>query len=257
MRHCDMRHARGIQHATHTNMQHAAWLCAGDPSDVPRDARHAEQDCAEGQPARHAQRHLRVAGLRRLPAPPHTRHATAHTAHATPHGVQDTAARAARAAAPECRSPARTLRTHSALRSLQELRSAAAAPSNVDAQQLCAPHACTERVCAAVWICSAVQSAAVPWRPSAIPVVVFSPQRTPSAAQASDRREVREHEEHDPPDRTRQYRHLALLSAAAARSAADRTWRRRGAIGRVSEGAERMHERRALGMRNNGQGESE
>ena len=77
---CDMRHARGIQHATHTNMQHAAWHCAGDPSDVPRDAHHAEQDCAEGQPARHAQRHLRVAGLRRLPAPPHTRHTPRRTA---------------------------------------------------------------------------------------------------------------------------------------------------------------------------------
>jgi hypothetical protein len=178
--------------------------------------------------------------------PPHTRHTPRRTACKIQPLGQRVRLRQSAAA-----KPARTLRTHSALRSLQELRSAAAAPSNVDAQQLCAPRACTERVCAAgsARQCSA---AAVPWRPSAISVVVFSPQRTPSAAQASDRREVREHEEHNPPDRTRQYRHLALLFAAAARSAADRTYRRRGAIGRVSEGAERMHERRALGMRNKG-----
>ena len=84
--------------------------------------------------------------------PPHTRHTPRRTAcKIQPLGQRVRLRQSAAAKA------ARTLRTHSALRSLQELRSAAAAPSNVDAQQLCAPHACAERVCAAVWICSAVQ----------------------------------------------------------------------------------------------------
>ena len=59
-----MRHAAWHQHATHNNMKHAAWHCTGDRSVASRDAQHAEQDCAEGKPARHAQRLLRVAGLR-------------------------------------------------------------------------------------------------------------------------------------------------------------------------------------------------
>ena len=59
---CNMQ--RGIQHATHNDMKHAAWHCTGDRSVASRDAQHAEQDCAEGKPARHAQRLLRVAGLR-------------------------------------------------------------------------------------------------------------------------------------------------------------------------------------------------
>jgi hypothetical protein len=74
-------------------------------------------------------------------------------------------------------------------------------------------------------ICSAVQCSGGAVAASAdFGGCVFA--RTPSAAQASDRREVREHEEHDPPDRTRQYRHCspplrpaALLTAPGAAEA--------------------------------------